>query len=105
MIEEHMLFDLMPGVDMEAYTEWAKKTIGAVLRAPGIVEFRASRNIMGSPEARATGVWESLADWANFVESDEWQALWEEGRVLITNVKVELWGPSPVVPEPLRPNR
>jgi len=31
MIEQNMIFDLFPGVDPEAYTQWPRKTIDAVL--------------------------------------------------------------------------
>ena len=104
MIEVDMKWDFLPGVDQQAYQAWAKKAIGSVLQSPGIVEFRASRSMLGPPEVRATSVWKTMADWGNFDESATWQAL--KAELLdqyAQNLSVDIWGPSPVVPEPLRP--
>jgi heme-degrading monooxygenase HmoA len=105
MIEVDVFYEFRRGVDQqqEAYLQWARKTIGAILQQPGIIEFRAYRNVMISPEVRTTSVWETLADWAHFAESTTWQELLQEMRTYATNIRVELWGPSSVVPEPLRP--
>jgi len=104
MIEVDLSYDLLPGIDQQAYGAWAKKAIGTILQAPGCVEFRASRNMLGSPWVRTTSLWKTMADWGNFGESAAWQAISAEIRdQFATNVRVEVWGPSPVVPEPLRP--
>ena len=104
MFEVNLMYDFVPGVDQAAYLEWAKKAIGVVAQSPGLVEFRAHRNALGSPYVRTTTVWNSQADWVNFTESANWQEIEAElrGRFAV-NIKVELWGPSPVLPEPLRP--
>jgi heme-degrading monooxygenase HmoA len=104
MIEVDIRYDLLPGIDLRAYEAWAKKVIGTMLQAPGIVEFRASRNMLGSPYVRARTVWQTMADWANFAGSATWQAMSAELRSQFgTNISVEIWGPSPVTPEPIRP--
>jgi heme-degrading monooxygenase HmoA len=103
MFEYISTWDILPGVDEQAYAAYAKKVIGAALRQPGFVEFRANRSLMGSPQSRATFVWQALADWAAFAATAEYQALETEGRQFMTNTHVELWGPSPIVPEPIRP--
>lgn len=105
MIEVNMTYDLLPDIDQQAYGEFVKKAIATVLRAPGFVEFRANRNVLGSPQVRSTSVWQSLADWARFTESAEWQALELEFRTFLTNLDVQIWGPSPLVSEPLRPGK
>ena len=105
MIELNMTYDLLPGIDQQAYQVMAKKAVGLLLQSPGLVEFRASRNVLGSPQVRATSVWQTLVDWANFNESSGWQELETEMRTFVTNLRFELWGPSPVVPEPLRPGQ
>ncbi len=46
MIEVNMTYDLVPGIDQKAYGEWAVKTVSAVLKAHGLKEFRANRNIL-----------------------------------------------------------
>ena len=103
MIEVNLTYDLLQGIDSKAYSEWALKTVGAVLKAPGLIEFRANRNILGSPQVRSTSLWRSLADWANYTDTDEWRQLETEFRAFISNLRVEIWGPSPVMPEPVRP--
>ena len=105
MIEVIGTWDILPGIDEQAYAALAKKLIGTLLRQPGFVEFRANRNFMGSPRVRTTYVWQTLADWANFAASAEYQALDAEGSRFTTNGHTELWGPSPVVPEPIRPGK
>lgn len=105
MVEVWVTWDLAPGVGQEAYGESAKKMIGAFLKAPGFVELCANRNLMGSPRARATCVWRNLSDWGAFADTAEYSAAWDELRNFITDVKVDVWGPSPVVPQPLRPGQ
>ena len=104
MIEWHYCYDFLPGIDQQAYGELAKRIVGVILQQPGIVEFRANRNILGSPQARATGVWQTFADVANFMEN-LWPTLESEFRTFVTNIRVEVWGPSPVVPQTLRPGK
>jgi len=103
MIEVNVIYDFLPGINQEAYAEFAKKSIGTMLQAPGFVEFRANRNILGSPKVRITTVWQSLSDWAKFSESTAWQTLELELHSFTTNNSTEIWGQSPLVPEPLRP--
>jgi len=103
MIEVSLIYDFLPGINQEAYAEFAKKSIGTTLQAPGLVEFRANRNMLGSPKVRITTVWQSLSDWAKFTESTAWQTLETELLTFTTNLSTEIWGQSPVLPEPLRP--
>jgi hypothetical protein len=94
----------VPGVDQQAYQAWAKNTIAALMRQPGLVEFRAYRNILGTPQVRTTIEWQSLADYEKYWQG-AWQPVETELRTMATNIRVELWGPSPVVQEPLRPGK
>lgn len=103
MIEVNTTYELMPNTDQQAYGEFAKKAIGAVLKAPGLIEFRANRNMLGSPLVRTTSIFRTLSDWARFSDSDEWRGLDAEFRTYATEIRVEIWGPSPVLPEPVRP--
>jgi len=105
MIEVNMTYDFLPGIDQQAYGEVARRAIAAVLEAPGFVEFRANRNVLGSPQVRSSTVWRTLADWAKFSESSGWPALEAEFRTFVTNLDVQIWGPSPLVSEPLRPGK
>lgn len=105
MIEVNMTYDLLPGIDQQAYGEVATRAITMVLEAPGLVEFRASRNVLGSPQVRSTTVWRTLADWAKFTESSGWPPVEAGLRTFVTNIQVHIWGPSPIVAEPLRPGK
>lgn len=104
MIEVVMSYDLLPEVDQQAYAAWAKDAIGIVLQQKGLVELRANRNLLGTPQSRTVSVWQSISDWAAFNEG-QWAPLDQQLRKMATNLKVELWGPSPVMPEPVRPNQ
>jgi len=102
MIEAVMTFDLLPHIDMKAYEEWVEKLADAIENQPGIVEFRANRSILGSPMSRSVTTFRSLEDWAKFTEGP-WHFLGPEFRRFATNIHIELWGPSPIVKEPVRP--
>jgi hypothetical protein len=65
-------------------------------------EFRANRNVLGSPQVRTVSTWRSLEDWARFNQGP-WQSLQAELRGFATNIRVEIWGPSPILVEPIRP--
>jgi heme-degrading monooxygenase HmoA len=103
MIESTMTYDLLPNVDMKAYQEWAKNAVGIIAKQPGMLEFHVNRNVLGSPMVRTTIVFRSLEDWAKFAESGAWHSMEAEMRGFATDMRVEVWGPSPVLPEPVRP--
>ena len=106
MIEVNLTYDLLPSADEQAYAEFAKKAIETTLKAAGLVEFRANRNMcFSAPQVRITTVWQTLNDWAYFTESPAWQALELELRALTTHNRIEVWGPSLLVPEPIHPSR
>lgn len=102
MIECDLTYDLLPSVDMKGYVEWAKKTIGTMAKQPGMVEFRANRNVLGGPQVRTVSTWKSLEDWARFNQGP-WQPLQAELRAFATGITIEIWGPSPILAEPVRP--
>ena len=102
MIECELTYDLLPNVDTKAYLEWAKKTNGLMAKQPGLVEFRANRNVLASPQIRTVSTWTSLEDWAKFNQGT-WQPIQTELRGFAGNMRVELWGPSPILAEPVRP--
>lgn len=103
MIEVAFTYDFLPGIDQKAYGKLAKSVTALMVSAEGFVEFRAHRNLTGSPHVRRTSVWESLVHWAALAESQEFQNLTAEFRTFVTNVEVLIWGPSPLTPEPIRP--
>jgi quinol monooxygenase YgiN len=103
MIEVNLSYDLLPNVDMKAYREWVKKAVDTTVKQPGMLEFRANRNVLGTPQIRTSAMWRSLEDWAKYTDGKLWHSMEAELRGFATNVKVELWGPSPVVSGPVRP--
>lgn len=103
MIELNKTYDLLPGIDQQAYLEYGKKAFATMLEAPGLVEIRVHRSLLGSPQVRLALIWQTLADWAKFAESPERQMLDSGLLEFAANIGIELWGPSPTVPEPLRP--
>ncbi len=103
MIEVAFTYDFHPGIDEVAYANLAKKATAMMKAAPGFIEFRAHRNMIGSPHVRRTSVWESLADWAALAQDPDFQKLTAEFRTYVNHLDVQLWGPSPLAPHPIRP--
>ncbi len=97
-------YDIRPEKAGE-YVEWAKSAIARMSTIPGIVEFRAYRPATGSYQVVLTYEFADMKAWAAWNSNEDIQKLWDEARQYITNVSYELWGPSPVVPEPIRPGQ
>jgi len=91
-------------MDYGAYLAFVNNAVERERHAEGFLELRAHRSIVGSRQVRVTHVWKSLADWAKFVDSAENRALDAELRSFVENVEMQIWGPSPVMPEPVRPS-
>ncbi len=104
-VEVHTRYDFLPGIDQKAWAEFAKNAIATIMKAPGLIEYRANHNLLGLPQVRTTIVWQSLGDWAKFTESKDWATIESQRRTFLTNIHVEIWGPSPLAPKPLRPGQ
>lgn len=104
-IEVCSRYDFLPGMDLKAYLEFAKNAQATFMKAPGLIEFRVNWNVLGSPRVRVTTVWRSLSDWAKFAQSKEWAAVGTQLGKFVTNFHIEIWGPSPLTPKPLRPGQ
>ncbi len=104
VIEVFITYDLLPNADKQSYVQLLKKAIVPLLSQPGIMEIRARRNLSGSPDVLIVFVWETLADWNKFEIKKEWTCLKEElQNNFASNMAIQIWGPSPVAPEPLHP--
>jgi len=103
MIEVVFTYDFLPGIDDAAYARIATKATSMMLAADGFIEFHANRNMLGSPNVRRTSVWKSFAHYAALVEHPEFQKINVEFRTFVTNLDIVIWGPSPLIPEPIRP--
>jgi len=97
-----MKWDIHPD-KVEAYLKWSQSAIQRTLAVPGVVEFRAYRGVTGAPQVVVTYEFADLAAWAAYYAHEDIQKVLDELRTLTLNVTTELWGPSPVVPRPIRP--
>jgi antibiotic biosynthesis monooxygenase (ABM) superfamily enzyme len=88
---------------VEAYQEWTQSAIRRTIGGPGVVEFRAYRPATGASQVVVTYEFADLADWAAWYASEDVQSIQIELRNFVTGLTNELWGPSPIVPEPVRP--
>ena len=87
---------------LEAYLKWTDGAIKRDLSVPGVVEFRAYRGAAGAPQVVTTWEFSDMSAWATWNSSAEVQKVFAELHTLAVNVTSELWGPSPVVPAPVR---
>jgi heme-degrading monooxygenase HmoA len=98
-------WDLPPKEQIEAYNEKAGTWLATTLKQPGLKQWRAFRNpFMTTPEVMVISEFDSLASCLKWVESDDYAAVVGEMRAAgCTNAAVQLWGTSPLAPEPLKP--
>mgnify|MGYP001076776458 CR=1 FL=1 len=97
-----MKWDIHPD-KAEAYLKWTEGAIKRTLGVPGVVEFRAYRPVTGASQVVVTYEFADLATWAAWYGNEDVQKVQDELHTLALNVNTELWGPSPVVPAPIRP--
>ena len=97
-------YDIRPEKAGE-YEEWAKSAMGRMFAVPGIVELRAYRPVTGSYQVAVTYEFADMNAWAAWSSNEDMLKLWDEARAYITNVSYELWGPSPIISEPIRPGQ
>ena len=102
MVIEVIKWDIHPD-KVEAYSAWTKTAIPKLLAVPGLVEFRGYRPATGSSQVVTTYEFANLAAWAAWYTHEEVRKLTNERRTFTVNEVSELWGPSPIVPEPIRP--
>ena len=99
-----MKWDIHPD-KVDAYLKWTESAIKRTLATPGVVEFRAYRPATGASQVVITYEFADMAAWAAWDSNEEIQKVFFELHSLALNVTLELWGPSPVVPAPIRPGR
>lgn len=99
-------WDLPPAEQIETYNEKARTAwIPSVLKAPGVKEFRAYRNpLHTTPQVVVHVELDSLASWLKWIESEDYATIVADLRAVgCTNISAQVWGASPIVPEPLKP--
>jgi quinol monooxygenase YgiN len=87
----------------EAYAAWARGAIQRTLAVGGVTEFRAYRPASGAFQVVVTYEFADLAAWAVWHDAAVVQDVHTELHTLATDITIELWGPSPVAPQPIRP--
>jgi len=88
----------------EEYPAWAQRTIPRILARPGLVEFRGYRPASGAHAIVVTYEFADMASWAAWYGDETIQEIFAEARAgYITDFEAEIWGPSPVLPQPIRP--
>lgn len=97
-----MKWDIHPD-KIETYLDWTKSAIKKELSVPGVVEFRAYRPASGNSQVVCTYEFNDMDAWSVWLNHEDIQKLMDELHTLALNVKKEIWGPSPVVPIPIRP--
>jgi quinol monooxygenase YgiN len=97
-------YDINPD-KLEAYTKWQGSAVKCTLAVPGVVEFRAFRSATGSSQVMVTWEFPDMTTWAAWQSHEEIQKLQDELRSYTLNLKIELWGPSPNTPVPVRPGK
>jgi hypothetical protein len=104
MIEVAITYDLLPDIDQNVYFQLLRKAVVPILQQRGIIEIRAHRSLSGPPDILILIGWESMADWNRCEFTKEWITLTEElKKSFVTNMKFQVWGPSTIAPEPLKP--
>ena len=77
--------------------------LALALGAGGVTEFRAYRPASGAFQVVVTYEFADMAAWAAWQEAEAAQDVVAELHTLASDVTTELWGPSPIVPQPIRP--
>jgi quinol monooxygenase YgiN len=90
---------------VEAYTKWTQSAIPRLIAVKGLVEFRAYRSAAGTHRMVVTYEFADMAAWASWLSHEDVQKVLGELYTFATDVTSEVWGPSPVVPKPIRPGK
>jgi hypothetical protein len=83
--------------------EWVQGNLAKVVSVGRVVELRGYRAATGSSQIVATVEFANMGDWAAWHSHETIQQILVEMRTVAINLTSELWGPSPMTPEPVRP--
>lgn len=87
----------------EAYYEKAQGWMKTVASTPGVVEVRGYRPVSGDAQVVVTNEFADMAAWAAWSSNEAVQQAWQELHAHTLHLSAEVWGPSPVIPQPIRP--
>jgi len=97
-----MKWDINPD-KLDSYAEWAQGAIPGAIGAGGVVELRGYRPVTGDRRVVVTVEFTDLAAWQAWYDSEAVQDVLEGMAAISQNLETDLWGPSPMVPQPIRP--
>ncbi len=104
MVLQVMKWDIHPG-KRGAFIQWVKVGVEKALSVPGVVEFRAYRSFIGDKQIVSTFEFEDETTWLKWRSNAEVNKVLEELYAVALNVSIEVWGASPVFPDPIRPGK
>ena len=102
MVLQVMKWDLHPD-KVDEYLKWTETAIKRTLAVPGVIEFRAYRPAASSSQVVSTYEFADMNSWATWQSHEDIQKVMFELHTLALNINVEVWGPSSVVPKPIKP--
>ena len=98
-----MRFNILPD-KVDKYNKWIDNYYRLTLAVRGVVELRGYRTLASSQgHVVVTYEFKNMGTWAKWRSHKEITKFLDELSKLVTNMTFELWGPSPIVPEPIRP--
>jgi len=97
-----MKWNIRPGMT-DKYRGWAQSAVKRLLSVPGVVEFRAYRMIAGRHQVIVTYEFADMQALASWQSHESTQKAMEDASNYIADLKTEIMGPSPIVPDPIRP--
>lgn len=95
----------IPSEQSDDYLAWVRSAIKQTTAVPGVIELRSYRPVAGESQVVTIFEFEDFESWSAWFNHEKVQAVFEEMFDMVTNVHRELWEPSPIVPEPIRPHQ
>ena len=95
----------IPDDQTDEYLNWAKHSIVRCTMVPGVVELTSYRPVAGESEVVTIFKFKDFDSWSAWFNSNEIQAIFDEMFKVVTNAQRELWEPSPIITEPIRPQQ
>jgi hypothetical protein len=97
-------YDILPD-KAGAYMQWAQTAIPRAIAIPGLVEYRAYRGVAAERGGQVVLTYEfaGMARFAAFWSHEDMRRMDDELQSFTANQSAQIWGPSPVVPAPIRP--
>jgi quinol monooxygenase YgiN len=95
-------YDINPD-KLEAFLKWVPTGAQRVCAAPGISEYRAYRSFAAPHQVMSVCEFADLESYTVWRNNSDVNKVDNEIRAFTTNITSELWGPSPLIPEPMYP--